>query len=620
MPKVPVYNRQVQETSLPAARLDDSAPIEAFGGGAASRAKFNAIGNAAGVIGDIAQKEKDYIDNAQFQAADTQAAKAQTDLQIKISNLKGRNSYAAPNVLKDEWEKTVKDLSQGLSGNGLTKFQGAVANRGEALNGFASKHVNSENEKANDAEDMDRRQVFIDRSRVNAFDDELLGHDLADAHSTIDSFASRKGIPKTLPDGKPNPTYTQLLNGTLSVMHQNVVEARLEQGHFESAKKHFKEAKESGQLTGKVLEATSALLDSAQVIDDGNKIWAKVKNDKNFLLPGGGVNEQAIRELVSTSLKGRSLKNAKATQSYLDSLITDSVIMENKRQKDLDTAVINQALNGKKKGVPLGQALLNAQGWGGDSLSISKRQAAVAKMYDNQKTTDHVRVREIENSIVFNTDTHKNIEDKIDRGLAEGWMGWSDWKALKDKLRSNVINNTKEETKIVYKQIESDLTNRGIKGKQEEAEFMSLLRSETIGKSPSEIKEIYLGLVSEDKKSGTTILGFSFGKEPNWKTELAQREQTNKEWIGLYNNIGQQEVKAIGNFLLESGQTFDTKSVERFAQEFGGMDSVRAGAPVNNAIRNLMVMKNPDGTPVVVSPANIRFYLTKFPTGNPDGR
>ena len=63
MPKVPVYERQIQSTGLPAVRASTDAPIEAFGGGKSVSRAFEAGESLLGTAAKIHQEEKQKADN-----------------------------------------------------------------------------------------------------------------------------------------------------------------------------------------------------------------------------------------------------------------------------------------------------------------------------------------------------------------------------------------------------------------------------------------------------------------------------------------------------------------------------------------------------------------------------
>lgn len=117
MPVVPVYNPgQVQPQGVPSVRRDETAPVEAFGGGV-SRAT-QALGDATQGIARIALEEQDKADTLRAMAAHTEAVQGINELKYGKDGLV---SYTGERALgaREEFSGRFNQLMDGI-GNGLS--------------------------------------------------------------------------------------------------------------------------------------------------------------------------------------------------------------------------------------------------------------------------------------------------------------------------------------------------------------------------------------------------------------------------------------------------------------------------------------------------------------------
>ena len=153
MPTVPVSREtSVRSNPLPSARVNTSAPLSAFGGGDALTQSNNAAQNLnndiSGKALDIHIQQKAYADEVRTRAADLELSKAETDVQVMVDGMKGKNAFGAPDVMDKEWKTRADKIREGLSNDQQkAQFDKVYMARTASLYDFTKKHVASESKK-----------------------------------------------------------------------------------------------------------------------------------------------------------------------------------------------------------------------------------------------------------------------------------------------------------------------------------------------------------------------------------------------------------------------------------------------------------------------------------------
>lgn len=598
MPRAPVYERQIQQQGLPNARFESNAPIEAFGGGAATQGLGAAVGAVSGVVEGIWAEEKKRADGIAVAESDRQTAELEGRIQTGIkNNFQGKKSIEAWEWAEAEWNKGVSSIEDELGNiDQRSAYTKARSDRWTSMNRFIQSHTQSEMEKY----DNDVVNSSISQSRElatsNFTDDWKIGQELAKQTGLYTRYAESKGIPPE------SPQFKEKLAEIQGATHLGVISQRLDAGMYDTAKEYYQAAKGANQLTGKELEKAKALIDTQRIVVEGDRIFQKIMKSPDFLLPGGGVNEAAARQQVE-GIKDISAKDKKQVQSYLDTLITDQSIRENKRQKDLDRSFFNSLITYRQQGMGVDKAMQLASKYGGDKYSINQRQDIVRKMYSASKTMDPVRAQELEDRIVAGQSSIQEIDE-----ASKSWLGAEDWNRFRDKQRSVSIKGQDEQERIVYDNLMAEARGKGYNAKRM-SEFRAMLREKTAGKSPEQIETIGTEMLEKSPDSSW------WSNRANWQIELETKRKTRKDMSEVYNVIGKDETEAIGIYLIENSQPYNTGSIRKFADEFGGMAHIKKGSPVNNAIRSMSTMKDANGAPVKLTPRNIKFFLKRYPTG-----
>ena len=134
MPRAPSSQPQVAPSPLPSARLTAVASPDVYGAGAA-----DAITRAAANIYERYSLEADQV---AFMEADTKAAKAQTDIQLQVRDLQGKDAAGAPDVARQKWEQAMGEIQPTLTGPRQQRaFARVAAGRWEELYKTTQFHV-----------------------------------------------------------------------------------------------------------------------------------------------------------------------------------------------------------------------------------------------------------------------------------------------------------------------------------------------------------------------------------------------------------------------------------------------------------------------------------------------
>lgn len=497
MPVVP-YQQKVQEQALPRARQSTDAPIEAFGGGASAQGVARAAENLGNTISDFAAKEKAYIDDIQATEADTKLAQKQTDIQVNISKMQGRDANGAREYAAKEMEKAVEEYGSGLTGNGSLAFKKAAANRAEGLYGFSEKHTAAENQKADRGVLVDRLKVLNAKATSNALDDETrldsaLAQDLAEVHDAADAVARFEGIPKLLPDGTNNPSYQQLVNGALSRTHRDVIDARINAGAIDKAYAYFKDYKEN--MTADDMNYADKRVEDALVVVDGNKIFQQGLQSR---LPGGGIDQRAIFKSID-GMEGVSPQRKASIAAFVKARISEENIRQHQADLDTDKSFGNWAIQQKKAGVSIADIAGNLPpSFYRNDLEKHQRQQALYKLFSAEKTVDLPGVLALKEKIRTKGGSLQEVEDYV----AANPTSVKDYYSLRAQVLGNKINGIDSQRNAELDLVKEDLKRKFQKDSKTRDEILHSIENETLGKPPEAIRELYkkkMEVVNPDK-------------------------------------------------------------------------------------------------------------------------
>ena len=216
---------------MPSARLTAAPTPEALGAG---------LGEATRKIGLAVYEQALYeADQVAFLEADRKASEAQTALQIKVRELKGKDAAGAPDIAQQEWDRTTATIEKGLNTDRQrVAFARAKNSRWESINRSTQIHVAEQREVMADGEATALLQAELDNARLNAGDPEavLSAHERQQA--VLVDQARRKGIQLD------SPIFMEKQLAVSSKLNTEVVKGLLYRDQDMAAKRYYDENKE----------------------------------------------------------------------------------------------------------------------------------------------------------------------------------------------------------------------------------------------------------------------------------------------------------------------------------------------------------------------------------------
>ena len=243
MPTVPRYERSgVQEQGLSISRQPASAPIEAFGGGAASAQVSRSASGLADVANEIAVKATREADEIAITDADRRIADLETkllhDSKTGALNVKGKDSFGLPDSVMEEYEKSVSEITEGLANDFQKRsFYEASRKRGAFINRSLQNHVSKEK----DRYDSEVTKSYVENERnaaINNFEDsERIGLSIQRQKGAIIAHAKRNGL--------SIESQKLMLAESVSSTHSGILSKLMNGGADLMAKDYYKENKEN---------------------------------------------------------------------------------------------------------------------------------------------------------------------------------------------------------------------------------------------------------------------------------------------------------------------------------------------------------------------------------------
>jgi hypothetical protein len=593
VPTVPYDRAQIQEQGLPGVRVSVDAPIESFGGGQALQAADQATQGVASVSHEIAKTAKDQADQVAFMAADKQLSELETKLQIQSKQMLGKDAAKAPDVVSEAWTKNISDITQGLS-NETQKmaFNKAANSRWDSLNKHVQTHVSDQLQKFDD----DTTSSYIATSRqnmaLNFDDDQTLKMEMDRQKFALAKWADRKGIPQD------SDIFKAKLNEEFSASHRGVVEARLNAGDNDEAKEYF-DANKGTMAAADILHVEKAI-ENADVIGKGMEMYEQVKGLK--LSDGTTPDESKMRAAVY-ALDGITDKRKEKIWDFVKGRASEDMANKNRQEMAVDRSFMNAALDARKKGVPMAEAMKLTQQFGTDDYDQSVKADAIRKIYAPPSQSDPEKFINLWEQV----QSGGSSKQTLDEAFHKNDINVADWRHLREEyFKQNTegknvqMVNTLERIKVLSEE-------KFGSNKQNRDAFMYEIHQAKEGKTPEELWKI-----ANDKLKGDPSTGiWGMFKTAQWKTDLAKSDAQNLAWGSVHQDIGKDVATAIGRGVLSTGkEKYGLGDIDSFAAQFGGYDKIKAGTPVNNAVKALMDRNR------FVTPEAVKTVLNLFPDGN----
>lgn len=599
MPVVPRYDSQVQNQPLPNFRVSTELPAETYGGGQTQQQLTQAGMNLGEHVYKVAEASRKQADQVAVMQADTAMSEYQTNVQVGVSKMQGLSALNAPDYIKEQWKKGVDNISGSLSSDDQRlMFQKMQMNRWEELNKSTQLHVSGQIQQADDNQTKASLDASKNLAVLNAGNDQMVAVQVDRQNIALTHLLDRKGMLHN-PDGSVTEYAKNALQYGSSETHRDVVTAKIDAGLTDNAQAYF-EANKSMMNANDLMHSQKSL-ETAQVMSQGNKV-VDIVSHKMLRADGTIDAEQAYQYIMGSS----DLSDPKklSVWSYVHARIGE---LEASRNKDIaanNYEMMNELTKLKSSGGTVQQGMLLALKHGIDSYDTAQKQSVVKQMWEPPKANDaniHVMLDQ-------KARDGELVSQDVQQAFAAGKLTASTYTHLMGEVDKINKGDVSLGDKSKYK-ISDAMVAKETSDKIEQMQIKSLIRARGQNKSRAEILNITNEELGVDPKTG--ILGTSYFADKNYKNDI-KLKQADDVKIGQYSTIlGSSVVRAIGVGQVGEGQAPTASDIQAFAIPFGGVEAIKPGTPVYNAIRSIM---NKPGN--VVNEEAVASVLKKFPDGN----
>lgn len=583
MPVVPVPERNIQETGLPTSRVDTSAPIEAFGGGAGAEK----VTSAASQVIDIAKKEKEKADDVATMDAYQKTIQLKNQLmydpQKGAMTRKGKNAFGVIEDYVPQFEKATGEISEGL-GNREQRlaYQKMVAQQGTEFRDSLQKHTFQESQNFAIETGNATVQTLQDDSALNYHNPDKVQANIEMMKRAREALGSHlgQGAEQTALEVKKDAGQT----------HNDIVSRMLGNNQNKEAIAYFDKVKTEfpDQLDKAHLENLEKKVEDARMIVRANDTWAEVSKMR---LANGHPDDTRIQAYVDKKFQDND--DAKQyVRKYVRSMGNEVSTNMNKEADARFEAVLNEGYKAFEQHVPLEQAMGIIQRHGTTPAERATMTDTLNKIYEPSKDkSDTGTYLSAWERVQKNTAELPTVTvDDLDKMKEQHQLSVNDYKQLRKDLFKSQTESKDPLVQYQWSRVDTLAKEKFPGNKQAEDQFKYVVRVAAQGKGHEQIMAIANDKLKDDPTSGK----FSFTQVSQYKTDIAKLDAQNDEIGRLYNEVGAKETRAVFSYLPKGPGPQGKADMDAFAARFGGYENIKAGTPVNNAIKSLMR----DGQPV----------------------
>lgn len=599
MPNVP----QVEQQALPNVRVSTDAPIEAFGGGASRNQAAQATQGLAGEAGKIFLEERDKADQVAHLGAQNQMSKAQTDIQVQVSQMKGADALQANQFASEQWQKAKDSISGSLNNpRQQAAFEKSSASQWQDVYKTTEMHVAGEKVNLDKANTQSAVQLAIDNSAQNSFDPNIVAKNREEIARQVTMSAQRTGTYLSTDGKSVSPVFQAQLADATSSHDAVVIQNMLDNDHIDGAKAYLDQHKDT--MTAGALNAATMKLEHTQVITQANGIWNEVQH---WTLSDGVTPNEAKME---SSIRARTdMSDQRKEQVIRDVKARAKEELSNRRMQNAsnENSMLNEAIQMRKSGAPLVEAMKLAGKYSKDSADLEAKTAQIQKMYAPPAESDPGVFNSTFQAVYNGTAKEADI-DKLSR---QNMLNAKDTRSLKEQLYKTQQEGINPAQKLAFQTIET-MAESDFSDKKKRDQFLSVVKREAQGKSPQELIKSYQDL----RKDIVTDKGWLWDStDTAWKIESKKLNAQDIGWGTVHQDVGSPQTAAISKGISRAtGKPVELKDVQAFSEAFGGYDHIKAGTPVNAAISSLSKQGK------LVNQETVKQVLQRYPDGNvPDG-
>lgn len=599
-PVVPTYDQpRVSPSELPGARVADVGDLTAFGGGQAAETASQTAAQTAGQASDIFEKEYNLANQAAHVAGSARLSQGQSDLQTRISQMKGQDALGSMDYFNKAWGSYVKQtVADAPNDTVRAALERDAAVRYSSTYKFVQAHTSEQTVALQNQQNKSFVENETNLAAQNAFDDDAVDLSRDRIEAVTQDQAAAFGVPKTVTgaDGKASasPAYEAMLTNNLSPLHREVILARVKSGDGDAAREYLEANRD--EMTGPDVDRTDGAVEGAERIRRGMDAYNEVRN---MNLSNGEPNEAARERFIMNPERPGTLKEKMQAWDFVRARGNEDAVQMHRAQDANDQNFMNAAYGGNEKHVPLEQALDLVNRYGRNAYDRALKEQQIQRIYEKSAQTDE----KVFMPLWIGIQNKQTKQEDIDKAwLEDGTLSNTDHR----KLSEDYFKSTKEEVDPAQTEAWEDvkgMAREKIPDSKQRYKFLRAVKEAADGKSPEETIDI---AGDKLKKVGG---GFFGGSQSQYKIDYKNFQDKNAQTVNAFHTIGEAETRAI----IEEGQRtkkdFGPADLTAFAQQYGGMDAIKQGTPVNNAIQSLMKHGSR------IAPENIEWALKKSPDG-----
>lgn len=604
MPKVPVYEQQV-ETRTPTVQTQTfSRPVEgAFGG---------QVAEAYGKLGDTTAKLGNAIFQRVIERQEQEDERQVLDVETKFRQ-EMQNTLYSKEADKDGKPKGFLTRQLGQAKDATPEFdstfhglrekylEGVTSERQkQALGSMLDKHYLSARDSVIRHEVTQGDENFKNTLNSNLKQRVMDAAAIADPAKLIGAIDEAKALQSTgLKRLGMDENAVKLSNELIAAdIAKSSISAMIDR---DPMKAQSILAAATDRLPASTVAELRKVIDGKTLDDERQKVWNQATA---FRLPDGNPDETKMEKFV-LGMENVPTERKEKIWDYVKSRAAEQRSQKTQHEAAFEHQFMNEVYAGKKKGtLQLTDALKLATDpkFGFDAYEMGQKEEAVKKLYDHPVKTDPATYMGLWEGV----QDKKVLKEDIDHAMKAGRISVQDWEGLRKDYFKMQNQGEDSAEKLAWERVKVLAEDKYGNDKEKRDSFMYVMHGTAKGKAPEEIWAIASEKLKEVPGTGSWFFGIN--KKKQWEVNMTQQDAQNEVWGKVYQDVGRAEVLAIGQGALAKGKpSWGLADVDQLANEVGG--DIKPGTPAHNAIQSLMKRGE------LVTPANIKAILSQRPDG-----
>jgi hypothetical protein len=598
---IPRYDEpQVLTKPIPGAQAAAVASPEAFGGGKSADALGDATKGLAKTVGDVYQEEKLKADDVATQEAYAKTVQLRNKIMYDPQNgamtKRGKDAFGVVDTYVPQFDKGAEEIEKSLSNEEQkAMYRKLLLQQKTDLNDSLQKHTFTESMKY----DEDTAKAGVETQR----DDAVLNYQtpgrveqsLKMQEALIRSRGERTGAPADAVD--------LMVADARSKTHTSVIQRMLANDQVDEAKKYY-DANKPGIGAGEVT-AVEKSLEDAQGLQRGVDAWKKVSG----MRLGDGLPDEARMHAAIDADQSLGLKEKEKAWDFVKARAGEEIANKSRNDASRDRTFMNTAIQARKQGLPLDQALKLGSQFSNDAYDQAIKEDAIKKIYAPATVVTNPAVKV---ALLDGIQEGTVTKEDIDNAFRRGDLSAPDWEHARSEYHNVVAEGKSPEMQRANEQVKILAESNFGSDKEKVASFLSEVKSAARGKTPDEYQKIARDKLAIDPTTQHSFFGlFNWGGNKQYETDSEKRNATSLAFGKATQDLGAETVKAIQNSALRKGaKQFTPADFDAFTVEMGGYDKMKPGTPAFNAIQSLSKRGE------LVTTSNVKAVLARFPDGN----